>query len=111
MFKNVKIETHQWGKFAHSTDGTVCIAQHMTCVYYCSLAECRHLEQAHSLDLYPGEGESKAADSSHYPPSRVKIMAPARFLCQGYWLALTAFQAIICFALSLPCGHVKPPHP
>lgn len=110
MFKNVKIDINQWGNFTHSTDGTVCVAQHMTCVYYCSLAKRRHLEKAHILDLHPGQGGSKATGFSHYPSPSVKIMAPACFLCQGYWLVLTAFQGITCFALSLPCGHVKPPY-
>lgn len=108
MFKYVKIETNQLGNFAHSTDGTVCIAQHMTCVYYFSLAKCLHLEKAHILDFLPGQGESKATDSSRSPSPSVKTMAPACFPCQGYWLVLTTFQGIICFALSLPCGHVKP---
>lgn len=110
MFKNVKIETNQWENFAHTTEGTVCIVQHMTCVYYCSLAKCWYLEKAHILDLLPGQGESKATDSSCYPSPSVKIMAPPHFPCQDCWLVLAAFQGIICFALSLPCGHVKPPY-
>lgn len=99
MFKYVKIETNQLGNFAHSTDGTVCIAQHMTCVYYFSLAKCLHLEKAHILDFLPGQGESKATDSSRSPSPSVKTMAPACFPCQGYWLVLTTFQGIICFCL------------
>lgn len=110
MLKNVKIETNQSGNFAHSTDGTVRLVQHMTCVYYCSLAKCWHLEKAHILDLLPGQGESEATGSSRYPSPRVKIVAPAHFPCQGCWLVLTAFQGIIFFALSLACGRVKPPY-
>lgn len=59
MFKYVKIETNQLGNFAHSTAGTVRIAQHMTCVYYFSLAKRRHLEQAHILGFLPRQGEAK----------------------------------------------------
>lgn len=78
--------------------------------YSCSRAKCWHLEEAHILDLLPGQAESKATGSSRYPSPRVKTMTPARFPCQGCCLVLTAFQGIICFALSLPCGHVKPPY-
>lgn len=59
MFKYVKIETNGLGNCAHSTGGTVCIAQRMTCVYYFSLAKRRHLEQAHILGFLPGQGEAK----------------------------------------------------
>lgn len=78
--------------------------------YSCSRAKCWHLEEAHILDLLPGQAESKATGSSRYPSLGVKIMTPARFPCQGCCLVLTAFQGIICFALSLPRGHVKPPY-
>lgn len=78
--------------------------------YSCSQAKCWHLEEAHILDLLPGQAESKATGSSRYPSPGVKTMTPARFPCQGCCLVLTAFQGIICFALSLPCGHVKPPY-